>query len=181
MLPKSIRAPTGERSRKAGSPLGIKLMLAGCVLFASCAAHAQDAGSDAVGATRPAIRSNRWQEDWSALANPALQTQPFDSLKYIPLSPSDPLSYISLGATLRERFEAIDAPSFGIGANPKDSYFLQRFQIHADIHFNEGWRFFTQIEDARAFGKKRSLRPTKIVWICGLLFSSIRTVSLKAL
>lgn len=32
------------------------------------AALAEDA------ATRPAIRTNRWQEDWSALANPALRT-----------------------------------------------------------------------------------------------------------
>jgi hypothetical protein len=39
----------------------------------------------AVPAKRPAIMSNRWQEDWSALANPALRTQPFDVLKYIPL------------------------------------------------------------------------------------------------
>ncbi len=34
-------------------------------------------------ATRPAILNNRWQEDWSALADPALRTEPLDSLKYI--------------------------------------------------------------------------------------------------
>jgi hypothetical protein len=28
---------------------------------------------------------NRWQENWSALANPCVPKRPFDSLKYIPL------------------------------------------------------------------------------------------------
>ena len=61
-------------------------------------ASAQDAASDApVPSTpsRPEILSNRWQEDWSALADPALRTEPFDALKYIPLLPSDPKSYMS--------------------------------------------------------------------------------------
>ena len=30
-------------------------------------------------ATRPAIKTNRWQEDWSVLSDPALRTQPLDS------------------------------------------------------------------------------------------------------
>jgi hypothetical protein len=134
----------------------LKLLLAGCLLLAcSAAAEAQEANADATRATRPAIRSNRWQEDWSPLADPALRTEPLDDLKYIPLSRRDPLSYISLGATLRERFEAVNAPSFGIGPNPRDSYLLQRLWIHADVHFNADWRFFTELESALAFGKER--------------------------
>ncbi|MEA9488189.1 hypothetical protein ABQE70_18895 [Xanthomonas campestris pv. campestris] len=31
--------------------------------------------------SRPAIKSNRWQENWSPLADPALRTHPFDRLK----------------------------------------------------------------------------------------------------
>ena len=38
-------------------------------------------------AKRPEIRTNRWQEDWSALADPALRTEPFDAIKYIPIMP----------------------------------------------------------------------------------------------
>ncbi len=102
---------------------------------------------------RPAIKLNRWQEDWSVLADPQLRTQPFDDLKYIQLNRNDPRSYMSLGATLRERVETNDAPSFGVGNNPNDSYLLQRFQFHADLHPNEHWQVFVELEDDRAFWK----------------------------
>jgi hypothetical protein len=97
--------------------------------------------------------SNRWQEDWSALANPAQRTQPFDALKYIPLSATDPQSYVSLGVTLRERFESSDSAGFGVNNVAGDSYLLQRFQFHVDVHFNSQWEFFTELEDVRAYGK----------------------------
>lgn len=102
---------------------------------------------------RPAIKFNRWQEDWSVLAAPRLRTEPFDNLKYISLSTDDPRSYASLGLNLRERFEANDAPSFGIRSHADDGYLLQRFQIHADIRPDESWQVFAQLEDARAPGK----------------------------
>ena len=103
---------------------------------------------------RPAIKADRSQEDWSLLADPKLRTEPLDSLKYIPLFPSNPDSYISLGLNLREVFEVSDAPAFGtVPANPRDSYRLQRAQFHIDVHLNENWQLFTQFEDVRAFDK----------------------------
>ena len=102
---------------------------------------------------RPALKTNRWQEDWSVLQNPSLRTEPLDDLKYIPLSADDPQRYISLGATLRERFELNDANGFGVGNLSRDSWLIQRFQVHADVHLNEHWRVFTELEDARAFDK----------------------------
>ncbi|OYU92220.1 MAG: hypothetical protein CFE29_05305 [Bradyrhizobiaceae bacterium PARB1] len=104
-------------------------------------------------AARPKILSNRWQEDWSVLANPVLRTEPLDGLKYIPLFVTDPKSYISLGANLRERFEINDASGFGIGGVRPDAYLLQRLQMHVDVHLNENWQVFTQFEDVRAFDK----------------------------
>jgi hypothetical protein len=104
--------------------------------------------------TRPIILMNRWQENWSALANPQLPRAPLDSLKYIPLSLHDSASYISLGITVRERFETNDAPQFGVdNRNYGSEYLLQRLQMHADIHPNENWQIFIQLEDARAFWK----------------------------
>jgi hypothetical protein len=102
---------------------------------------------------RPVLKANRWQEDWSVLQNASLRTGPLDSLKYISLSAEDPQRYLSLGATLRERFELNDASGFGIGNRSRDSWLIQRFQIHADLHLNEHWRLFTELEDARAFDK----------------------------
>lgn len=100
---------------------------------------------------RPAIKANRWQEDWSALASPALRSEPLDNLKYISLGSDG--AWLSLGATLRERLEMNDASGFGTRGVARDNYLLQRFQVHADLHFNEHWRLFTQLEDVRAYDK----------------------------
>lgn len=116
-------------------------------------ATAAIAADQAKAVKRPTIKSNRWQEDWSVLADPALRTQPLDNLKYLTLSPGDPGTYISFGANLRERFETNNAPSFGIGGVTSDSYVIQRAQFHIDLHLFEDWQVFTQFEDDRAFGK----------------------------
>lgn len=134
------------------------LSLAGMAALAASGGRAgaeENAGAAEVVAkpTRPAILPNRWQEDWSALADPALRTEPWDSLKYIPLSVTDPKSYVSFGAALRERFESNNAPNFGVGKVAGDAYLIQRIQIFADIHLNANWQIFTEIEDDRAFDK----------------------------
>ena len=103
--------------------------------------------------TRPEIRTNRWQEDWSALANPVLRTEPFDAIKYIPVMPGDPKTYLSLGMTLRERFESVNASAFGVGGSKSDNYLIQRLQFHLDFRFAEHWQLFLQTEDDRAFHK----------------------------
>ncbi|WP_208247367.1 alginate export family protein (plasmid) [Rhizobium sp. T1470] len=125
-------------------------LLAATVLAASGAAADEADGN----AKRPAIKSNRWQEDWSVLADPALRTQPLDALKHVPLSAIDPGSYISFGATVRERFESNHTPSFGIGGAEGDSYVIERAQFHIDLHLYDDWQIFTQFEDDRAFGKQ---------------------------
>ncbi len=104
--------------------------------------------------SRPAIKMNRWQEDWSTLSDPSLRTQPLDGLKYIELPGKDPMRYLSLGLTLRERFETNDASGLGTGGANRDSYVLQRLQLHADLHLDRRWRLFTQLEDDRAFDKQ---------------------------
>jgi hypothetical protein len=100
---------------------------------------------------RPAIDSQRWEENWSVLADPALRTEPLDSLKYIPLS-QDGKVYLSLGANLRERVESYGAPLFGITGQKSNTYLLDRFQVDADLHV-DGWQAFLQLEDDEALGK----------------------------
>jgi hypothetical protein len=102
---------------------------------------------------RPAVKFNRWQEDWSALADPALRTEPLDDLKYIPFG-AGPEDYASFGLTLRERFEAESLAPFGIGSAGTNGYLLQRLELHLDLHPNENWQVFTQLQDDRAFGKR---------------------------
>ena len=103
---------------------------------------------------RPAIAFNRWQEDWSVLADPALETEPLDNLKYIPLG-SDPKTYLSLGLNLRERYEQNDATGFGTRGTPAANYVISRLETHADLHLGPQFQLFTQFESAFAPGKER--------------------------
>lgn len=105
--------------------------------------------------SRPAILFNRWQEDWSILADPAVPREPFDDLKYMPLWDG---SYLSLGANLRERFEANDAPGFGTGGAKAQDYVISRLEAHADLRLGDTVQGFVQLESAFAPGKS-SLAP----------------------
>jgi hypothetical protein len=141
----------------------VRVLLAGALWCAGCAStsSAQEVSADSTQATpvqstaeRPVLRSNRWQEDWSVLADPALRTQWGDALKYWSLSADDPRTYLSFGMTLRERTELSDAASFGTGGSPNNTYLLQRFQLHADLHLANYWQAFVQFEDARTVNKQ---------------------------
>ncbi|RDD83716.1 alginate export family protein [Dyella tabacisoli] len=124
------------------------------LLSLPAAAQTSTAQTPATASVRPSIRSNRWQEDWSPLADPALRTQPGDSLKYIALNADNSQSYVSLGVNLRERLEYNGVSAFAVGDSRKNTYLLQRLQLHADVHFNKQWQLFVQWEDARAVGKQ---------------------------
>lgn len=143
--------------RGAGELRRARLFLASLIVLAlGPVSHNAAWASDDVSETRerPAIRSDRWREDWSLLADQRVPSQPFDSLKYIPLLPGDPDSYVSLGMTVRQTFESSDAPAFGTSSfNPKDDYRLQRTQFHIDVRLDRNWQLFAQAEDVRAFDK----------------------------
>jgi hypothetical protein len=104
--------------------------------------------------TRPSIMFNRWQEDWSPLADPRVPREPLDSLKYISLSADDPESYLSFGANLRERFEANDAPAFGNGANHSVDYDISRFEAFANLRLGPQFQFFTELQSDYAISKQ---------------------------
>jgi hypothetical protein len=102
---------------------------------------------------RAAILFNRWQEDWSVLANPDVPREPFDDLKYISLSSRDPQTYLSLGADLRERFESNDATNFGVGSNRKADYDISRLEADADLRIAGQFQFFAQLQSDYAIDK----------------------------
>jgi hypothetical protein len=114
----------------------------------------QSVQADDQAPTRPAILFNRWQEDWSVLADPRVPREPLDSLKYIPLSADDPKTYLSLGAGVRERFEANDAASFGVGTNRNQDYVISRTEVIADLRVAGQFQFFIQLQKDNAFDKK---------------------------
>lgn len=87
------------------------------------------------------------------LADPRVPGEPFDELKYIPLSSTDPKTYLSLGANLRERFEFNDAVAFGTGSNQSDSYIISRMEVHADLRLGPQVQIFTQLQSDFAIDK----------------------------
>jgi Alginate export len=133
----------------------ISFLAAAVAYIAAPGSHADDndPASTPAAHERPEIQFNRWREDWSVLANPNIPREPFDNLKYIPLSAADPQTYLSLGANLRERFESNDATSFGVGTNRKDSYDISRLQAHADLRIAGQLQFFAQLQSDYAIDK----------------------------
>ena len=80
------------------------------------------------------------------LADPRVPREPLDSLKYIPLSPYDPKTYLSFGGNLRERFEANNAANFGVGANHNQNYVISRSEAHADLRIADQVQVFVQLQ-----------------------------------
>lgn len=131
---------------------GVTLLWAGAWTGAALAQETAAASGDAPPA-RPAIAFNRWQEDWSVLADPGAPREALDDLKYIPLSPTDPKAYLSFGAGVRERFEGNDAPSFGVGSSRAADYVISRLEADADLHLGPQVQVFTQLQSDFAPGK----------------------------
>ena len=89
---------------------------------------------------------NRWQENWSVLADPRVPREPFDEFKYIPLSSIDPYTYLSFGADTRERFESNDAANFGTGPNRSQNYVISRNEFDADLRIANQIQAFVQFQ-----------------------------------
>jgi len=130
--------------------LGRSLLRTGWAVGAMCAAAPPIAFADdqskASTPQRPAIMFNRWQEDWSVLADPRVPHEPFDELKYIPLSSFDPRTYLSFGANTRERFESNNAPNFGTGPNRSQNYVISRNEFHADLRIADQLQAFVRFQ-----------------------------------
>jgi hypothetical protein len=102
----------------------------------------------------------RFNEDYTYLSNPQNRTDLFDPVKYIPLDPANPNSYLSFGGEIRERFEHFRNPGFGVPGQPHhDDYLLQRITLDMDLHLNEHVRVFVQGISGLQFGGERPSSP----------------------
>ena len=157
-----------------------KRLIIGAFTAAALTGLALAAGEDSApeadeAPSRPSIMFNRWQEDWSVLADLRVPREPLDSLKYIPLSADDPEAYLSFGADLRERFEANNAPALGTGTNHNVDYDISRFEVFANLRLGPQFQFFTELQSDYAIGKQAltpvdqdrpvDLEQAFIVWI----------------
>lgn len=105
----------------------------------------------------PPFKLFRYDEDFSAFADPARRSGPLDDLKFIRLSDEPPIS-LSLGGELRTRYEYSSAPAFGLRRPGHDDYVLQRALLHADAHFGprDGFhaRAFAQVLSGLVAGEE---------------------------
>jgi hypothetical protein len=143
-------------ARPHRSPIRRPVLWGGVQLIAAIAfllpwpVQGEDSSSGTTAPTRPSIMDNRWEEDWSVLADPRVPRELLDSLKYIPLSAYDPKTYLSFGGDFRERFEANNAANFGVGSNHNQNYVISRSEAHADLHIADQVLVFVQLESDTA-------------------------------
>ncbi|MBS0153756.1 MAG: alginate export family protein [Nitrospira sp.] len=103
----------------------------------------------------------RYEEDYSYLKDPSRRTDFWDPIKYISFGGRDDW-YLSIGGEVRERYEfyhneeAGSAPADRRGNN---SYALQRYMLHGDLHVGSTIRFFGQIRSGLENGRIGGPRP----------------------
>lgn len=107
----------------------------------------------------PAFKSLRYDEDYSALADPAKRTSIQDHWKYLPM-PGGEGAYLSLGGELRERFETYENEFFRSDPDADNAYLLQRYLLHADYHPMKRLRVFGQLQSSLEDGRPGGPRIT---------------------
>ncbi|HEX2524789.1 MAG TPA: hypothetical protein VHL31_00595 [Geminicoccus sp.] len=144
---------------------GCRLALTGGFVLASAVVMGTGRSAEAQGDPgRPSYENFRFDEDWSSLRDPSLRTGFFDPIKWIPIS-RDGSSYLTLGGELRERYEAVDNPEFGLGRVGENDYLLHRLYLFGDVHLGRtcaascNWR-----AGSPPAGKESRRRRSRISW-----------------
>lgn len=128
------------------------LWLSSSAVLLIVAAHAQS--------QRPAYQLMRYEENWSLLSDTSQRSDWLDGLKYVSLGRAG--WYLTLGGEIREKFELLDQPGFGIGPEDQNGYLLQRYLLSSDFHFGVRFRFFSELQSGLEEGRKGGPRPTDL-------------------
>ena len=101
----------------------------------------------------PKFNFLRFNEDWSSLkGDDQRNLPPSERIKHIALS-NDGNNWVSLGGHLRARIENHQDFAFGAPANADDGFFLYRALLHADWHFGDNLRVFSEFKHADISGR----------------------------
>lgn len=129
-----------------------KLFLFFIIFFKITAGYPQGESTDSV-----IYKNLRYDEDYSFLRNKPEQRQQYPfSYKFIPLNKQE-TSFLSLGGEVRWQFEHMRNPDWGLQNLEQDNYLFQRYIFHADFHFNDNFRIFSQIKSGLVWGKEADL------------------------
>lgn len=111
----------------------------------------------AMAAERPATEKLRFEEDWSTFA-PAPDAPLIDRLKSIRPLGQESL-HLSIGGSLRERYENTTNPGFGADPQDDKGVWLQRATLHGDLRFGERFRVFTELHSSLEAGRAGGPSP----------------------
>jgi hypothetical protein len=101
----------------------------------------------------------RYDEDYNYLRDPTRRTEFWDVIKYVPFNEKGDW-YLSAGGEARERYEYFHNSLWGQGPQDSNGYFLQRYMLHADLHFGQNFRFFGQLKSGLENGRTGGPRPS---------------------
>jgi hypothetical protein len=139
----------------SGSRLfSVRLTCVAFLLFAGVDIRAQSDPAMAAQALYPLPRD---REDWSRLRDPAVRTDIWDPLKFIPLGGGAP--FLSLGGEIRDVYERFGNQNFGLSAPDPGGYFLQRGLFHADLRLGAHLRVWSELSSSIAAGRVGGPRP----------------------
>ena len=110
---------------------------------------------------RPAFRPFRYDEDWNSLADPSHRSEWLDRLKYIGLGKEG--WFVTLGAEIREKFEVLDQPGFGLGPYDPYGYLLQRYLLFVRRKFWQDAETFPFTLDPSHTGKRKMRHEYQLV------------------
>ena len=96
-------------------------------------------------------RQDSSDEDWSFLGDPSAHADAFGAFKYLPLGPES--WYLSFGGSLRSTDEYYRNYNWGKGPQGPDGDYLQRLMGHADVHFGDHLRLFSELDSSLEFGR----------------------------
>jgi hypothetical protein len=92
---------------------------------------------------RPAYTLERYDEDWSFLRDASKRTDLFDPIKWIPLG-ENASWFLTLGGELRERFQDVRNPAFGLPSPVRNTDFFHRTFLFGDLHLGPHFRTFVE-------------------------------------
>lgn len=98
----------------------------------------------------------RYDEDFSFLKDSARTF--YNRIKYVSLS-LDGSNYVSFGGEIRQELDRAKNEDWGAANAGTDFYSLQRYNLHADLHFGRRFRIFGQLRSGLEFGRRNGPRP----------------------
>src|ERR1700730_4896374 len=106
---------------------------------------------------RPVYTLERYDEDWSFLRDASKRTDLFDPIKWIPLGEREAW-FLTLGGELRERFQDVRNPAFGLPTPVRNTDFFHRTFLFGDVHLGPHFRTFVELVNGVSAGttKKKS-------------------------